>query len=116
MLLPHAGHAMLAIGDRIYVIDRTNLSIEAYAPSTDDWVKIAPPSFTLSGVARPAVLGPWVYFISYVEGSEDYQCKRYNVLTLRLQQLAKFPEQVHCVIGAPLAFPHSAIADPNNNP
>ena len=116
MLLAHAGHAMVTVKDRIYVIDRTNLSVEAYKPDMDEWVKLVPPSASLSGVARPAVLGTWVYFMSYIEGTQDYQCKRYNVVTLQQEQLPKFPEEVHCVIGAPLAFPRSAFLDQNNNP
>ncbi len=116
MLLSHAGHAMLATNDKIYVIDRTNTSIECYNPLTDEWSKVAPPIGAISGVARPAIIGAWVYFISFVEETDDYQCRRINVVTLAQEHLPVFPEQVHCVIGAPLAFPRNALVDSNNNP
>ena len=115
MLMAHAGHAMLTIEDNIYVIDRTNLSIESYSPDKDEWCKVQPPSGSVAGVARPAVMGPWVYFVSYVEENKDYQCRRYNILTLEAEELPSFPENVHCVIGAPLAFPRVMLTDTNNN-
>ena len=116
MLVGHAGHVMLSVKDKIYVVDRTNTGIECYNPTADDWTKVMPSLGSLSGVARPAVMGTWVYFLSYIQDSSDYLCKRYNVITSTCQELPDYPEHVHCVIGAPLAFPRQLLAEtPNDN-
>ena len=116
MLLPHAGHAMLSTLDNVYVIDRTNTSIECYNPSTDEWTKVVPPTGAISGAARPAINPPWVYFISFVEDDKDFRCRRQNVVTLESEELPPYPEDVHCVISAPLSFPRHLLVDTNNNP
>ena len=116
MLLQHAGHVMMSALGNIYVIDRSNRSVECYNLSTDDWTKIVPPTGNLAGVARPAVNPPWVYFISFMEGEKDFRCRRQNVLTLEVEELPPFPEDVHCVISAPLSFPRHLLVDTNNNP
>jgi len=114
MLLPHAGHTMMTINSQIYVIDRIDLTIESYCPRADTWTQVAAPALELSGVARPAIMSPWVYFISYVQNGKDHRCCRYNVLTFECEELPPYPEQVHCVIGVPLTFPRQAL-DANNN-
>ena len=114
MLSPHAGHTTMTINGQIYVIDRVNLAIESYSPGADAWTQVTAPSMELSGVARPAVLSPWVYFISYLHHDKDSRCCRYNVLTFEFEELPPYPEQVHCVIGVPLTFPRHTL-DANNN-
>ena len=115
MIIPHAGHAMVTINNRIYVIDRVNLSVEVYSPSVDEWMKVNPPYHVHAGIARPAVMGPWVHFISYMTEDADNLCKRYNVLTQQTEDLPRFPDNVHCVIGATLTLPQSVFSDANNN-
>ena len=114
MLSPHAGHTMMTINSQIYVIDRINLAIESYCPRADEWTQVAAPTVELSGVARPAVMSPWVYFISYMQNDKDNRCCRYNVLTFEFEELPPYPEHVHCVIGAALTFPRHTL-DANNN-
>ena len=111
MLAPHAGHAMFTVKDRIYVIDRTDLQIESYNPKVDQWVQIAVSMSPISGLARPAHMGSWVYFISYINPNprQSYLCRRYNVVTLEAEDLPPFPGEAHCVIGTVLTLPREVL-------
>ena len=115
MLVPHAGHVMIPVKNKIYVMDRTNTGVECYDIQTDEWTKVVPSLGSLSGVARPAIMATWVYFLSYVQDSHDYLCKRYNIITSKCEELPDYPEHVHCVIGAPLAFPRHMLTDQGEN-
>ncbi len=115
MLVGHNGHVMVPVHEKIYVVDRTTTGIECYTPATDDWTKVLPSLGSLYGVARPAVLGTWVYFISYIQESSDYLCKRYNIVTSTCEQLPDYPEHVHCVIGAPLALPKHVLLETSSD-
>ncbi len=105
MLQPHAGHAMMAVQDKIYVIDRSGVGVECYNPLADDWSKVAVSGGVLSGIARPATSSPWVYFISCCKDHTDHQCIRLNVLTRTWEELPTFPDPVHCVIGTFMSIP-----------
>ena len=116
MIVPHAGHAMSAINHKLYVTDRMDLAVECYCPTLDEWTKIVGPTPSVhSGIARPAVMGPWVYFISCYTADGDQKCKRFNVVTLQTEELADFPESVHCVAGIPLTLSQALFSDANNN-
>ncbi len=119
MLIGHNGHVMVPHKDKIFVVDRTDTGIESYDPVTDEWTKVLPSLGSLKGVARPAVMGTRVYFISYEQegrdgGSRDFLCKRYDIATSRTEELPDYPDHVHCVIGAPLAFPSHVLVEPAN--
>lgn len=116
MLLAHAGHVMMSVTGNIYSVDRSNKGVECYNLMTNEWTKIVAPAGCLSGVARPAVNPPWVYFISFIEDEKDFRCRRQNVVSLEVEELPAYPENVHCVISAPLSFPRHLLVDTNNNP
>ncbi|KAK2155622.1 hypothetical protein LSH36_235g00021 [Paralvinella palmiformis] len=111
----HAGHAMLSVGDGLFVIDRTDLVIECYDILADQWSKVCSPQLPITGIARPAILDTFVYCLSYMQDGEDFKCKRINVLTQEVEPLPDYPEAVHCVLGASLTFPHRRLIDRNNN-
>ena len=115
MLLPHAGHAMVNMNDKLYVIDRTDLAMECYNIVCDDWTKITAPRPALAGIARPAVMDSWVYCLSYMQEDADYKCKRVNILSQEVELLPDYPESVHCVVQASLTFPRQRLVDTNNN-
>ena len=124
MLNPHAGHAMLAHdnGTNLYVIDRIVVSVEKYSLSDDVWTVITQTDSLvqgarlLSGVARPAVCDQCIYFISYIHNESDYRCSFFDIDKLSTTSLPDYPEQVHCVMAATLAFPRHMLVDNNNNP
>ena len=114
LLVPLAGHAMMVVKNDIYTIDRSNMGISCYSPITNQWTPIASSLGSISGIARPVVMGEWVYFLSYVSEDKDYLCRRYNVVTRKTEALPSYPEQIHCVIGFPLAF-RRKFCDDNNS-
>ena len=115
MISAHAGHAMVSVNNRLFVIDRTDLVIESYDVLADQWSKVCSPQLPISGIARPAILGTSVYFLSYMQDGEDFKCKRIDVLTQEVEPLPDYPEAVHCVLGASLTFPRHRLTDRNNN-
>ena len=113
MLIPHAGHAMFPVNKKLYVMDRNTGSTECYDPQVKYWTKLVSPVTVISGVARPASVGPWVYFISYAHGDKEKLCKRCNVITGEIDHLPEFPQDALCVISTSLVIPQSALT--NNN-
>ena len=83
LLTPLKDHVMMAAKGDIYTIDRSNMAISCYSPTSNQWSAVASGLDNILNVKQLVVSGAWVYLIGYDKSGESGPTRlaaRYNVL------------------------------------
>ena len=88
LLTPLARHVMMAAKGDIYTINRTNMAISCYSPTSNQWSAVASGLDKISYVKQLVVSGTWVYLIGYVKSGESTRlAARYNMMCREIESI-----------------------------